>query len=187
MDDGKKPKETGWTNRPKRPAEPSNINVALRAIGIAAVFVLMTGVVTALAMRIADPAPHVGDIVHFDPHTESPAAAALPSMAAMDGLHRCLLNPQTIATQGGSFVVERLETAAGKSEPVVVAHWAGKRTAPGVDDCGVSAELTMPASSMRTLAAAAGGYGAAQGAALMASQGATLTASGATRPKSAVD
>ena len=179
MDDGKKSNQTGRTDRPKRPGEPSDAKVAARALGVVAVFVVMTGAVTALAMRIADPAPHVGDIVHFDPHKESPTAAALPAMAAMDGSRHCMLNPQTIATQGGSFVVERLETVSGKSEPVVVAHWAGKRTAPGIDDCGVSAELTMPASSLRILAAAAGGYGAEQGA--------TLTASATTHPKSAVN
>jgi hypothetical protein len=163
MDDGEKPIETGRTDRRKRPDEPSNMKVVLRALGVAAIFMVMTGAVTVVAVRAADPAPHVGDIVHFDPSKESPAAAALPAMAAMDGSHRCMLNPETIATQGGSFVVEQLETASGKSEPVVVAHWAGKRTAPGVEDCGVSAELTMPASSLRMLAVAAGGYGAALG------------------------
>jgi hypothetical protein len=179
MDDGEKPNKTGRTERPKPPADPSSAKLAARALGVAAVFMVLTGVVTALAMRLADPAPHVGDIVHFDPSKESPAAAALPAMEATDGLHRCKLNPETIATQGGSFVVEKLEAASGQSEPVVVAHWAGKRTAPGVDDCGVSAELTMPVSSMRILAAAAGGYGAERGAA--------LTASAATNAAPAID
>jgi hypothetical protein len=179
MDDGKKPNKTGRTERPKPPADQSSAQVAARALGVAILFMVMTGVVTALAMRFADPAPHVGDIVHFDPSKESPAAVALPAMAAMDGQHRCMLNPETIATQGGSFVVERLETAAGQSEPVVVAHWAGKRTAPGADNCGASAELTMPVSSMRILAAAAGGYGAERRA--------TLTASAAANPAPAID
>jgi hypothetical protein len=179
MDDGEKPNKTGRTERPKRPADASSAKLAARALGVAIVFMVMMGVVTALAMRLADPAPHVGDIVHFDPSKESPAAAALPALEAMDGAHRCKLNPETIATQGGSFVVERLETASDPHDPVVVAHWAGKRTAPGVDDCGASAELTMPASSLRILAAAAGGYGAARGA--------TLTASAATNPAPAID
>ena len=179
MDDGKKPIQTGRKERPKRPVEPSNANLAVRALGVAAVFMVMTGIVTALAMRLADPAPHVGDIVHFDPSKGAPAAAALPAMAAMDGSHRCMLNPETIATQGGSFVVEQLERTPGQSDPVVVAHWAGKRTAPGVDNCGMSAELTMPANSLRILAAAAGGYGAARGA--------TLTASAATNSAPAID
>jgi hypothetical protein len=68
----------------------------------------------------------------------------------------CMLNPDVMAADGGSLVVEaRRET----SPPLYRLHWAGGRTDNSPADCGTSAELTVTRVDLQKLANSAGGFG----------------------------
>jgi hypothetical protein len=68
----------------------------------------------------------------------------------------CILNPNVMAADGGSLVVEsRQET----SPPLYGLHWAGGHTANGAADCGQAADVTVTRVDLQKLANSAGGFG----------------------------
>ena len=110
---------------------------------------------TALAvLRSAElPLAHVGDIVAFNqPGPRSGQDVTAERIAGGD----CVLDPATLASSGGSLVVEGQFWQQGRTYRV---HWAGAHTASGAGDCGASADLAINEMDLTSLAIVAGGYG----------------------------
>jgi hypothetical protein len=129
---------------------------------MAAVAILVTGCLsTLMALQLDAFRPKVGDMVVFRPSSQDgdawqldvPATEVVsPSMM----LGTCTLNPNVMAANGGSLVVEaRRET----SPPMYRLHWAGGHTANGAPDCGHVADLTVTRLDLQKLANSAGGFG----------------------------
>jgi hypothetical protein len=108
--------------------------------------------------------PDVGEIVTFNPQDgpkrwDQPGIhAQLASAAALR--QGCELMPSVIADAGGSFVIEAKLLSR---PPVFLVHWSGGRTATGAQNCGQSADLTLPLIQLRALANIAGGFGVEHG------------------------
>jgi hypothetical protein len=105
--------------------------------------------------------PDIGEIVTFDPH-DGPKHWELPGIPARfasPAARRqfCLLMPSVMSSGGGSFVIEAKQMTR---PPVFEVHWSGLRTDNGAQDCGRSADLTLPLFQLRALANVAGGFGA---------------------------
>jgi hypothetical protein len=125
------------------------------AIGATCMFALASAVKAVGNMTGAS--PRVGDIVSYTALGDHSDAAGTPLTARRHGRPDCTLDPGTLQTSGGSFVIEN-ELAGAPGSFVV--HWAGSRTTNGSDDCGADADLLMAARDLDALAVAAGGYGA---------------------------
>jgi hypothetical protein len=125
---------------------------------LAAVVIMVTGCVsTLLALQLDAFRPKVGDVVVFRAGSQDSDAWQLDVPATeVAGSADCTLNPNVMATNGGSLVVEaRRET----SPPLYRLHWAGGHTANGVADCGLAADVTVTRVDLQKLANAAGGFG----------------------------
>ena len=68
----------------------------------------------------------------------------------------CTLDPNVMATRGGSLVVE-----GRQNEPIMQyqVHWGGTQTAKENADCGSTANLLVSRIDLQRLANAAGGFG----------------------------
>ena len=128
---------------------------------LAAVAVMVTGCLsTFLVLQLDEFRPKVGDIVAFRPGSEdsdmwqmtvpakmvNPAATASPT---------CALDPNVMATDGGSLVVEQRQETPVLGYQI---HWAGQHTDKNAD-CGADAELMVSRTDLQRLANAAGGFG----------------------------
>src|SRR3954453_17337346 len=81
-------------------------------------------------------------------------AAVVSAMGAPAG--ECTLDPNVMATDGGSLVVEARQT-----EPSLLytIHWAGATTSKLTSSCGTDAKLVISRTDLQRLANAAGGFG----------------------------
>jgi hypothetical protein len=128
---------------------------------LAAVAIMATGCLsTFLVLQLDEFRPKVGDMVVFRAGSEDPdgwqvtvPATVLTPMAQPAGA--CRLDPNVIATNGGSLVVEARQDAPALSYRL---RWAGQRTA-ATDDCGTEASLQVDRTDLQRLANAAGGFG----------------------------
>lgn len=129
---------------------------------LAAVAIMATGCVsTFLVLELDEFRPKVGDIVVFRPNSQDTDTwqMAIPATvvpAAGPLAATCTLDPNIMATQGGSLVVE-----GRRNEPVMQyqIHWGGTRTAKEKADCGPTANLLVSRTDLQRLANAAGGFG----------------------------
>jgi hypothetical protein len=128
---------------------------------LVAMAIMATGCLsTFLVLQLDEFRPKVGDIVAFKPGTqdtdmwEMNIPATLVSSTGSP-IAACSLDPNVIAEQGGSLVVESL-----RSQPTVQyrLHWAGAETARS-GDCGASANILVSRTNLQRLANAAGGFG----------------------------
>ena len=109
--------------------------------------------------RVAAMGPRVGDIIAFDLALPSQAESGTRLAVARPDQKNCVLDIDTIRRSGGSLVMERRVTGPTR---LYRAHWAGPRTSEAVTDCGGDADLVLTPLDVSTLAAAAGGFGAAR-------------------------
>jgi hypothetical protein len=68
----------------------------------------------------------------------------------------CSLDPNAMAEQGGSLIVEGLQDQPSLQYHV---HWGGTATAKANGNCGSSADLLVSRTDLQRLANAAGGFG----------------------------
>lgn len=128
---------------------------------LAAMAVMVTGCLsTFLVLQLDEFRPKVGDMVVFRPGSQDADMwQMIVPATVMQGMTRtdrtCSLDPNVIAADGGSLVVE-----ARQETPTVAyqLHWAGSRT-DTAGDCGKQAELLVSRTNLQRLANAAGGFG----------------------------
>ena len=129
---------------------------------VAAMAIMLTGCLsTFLVLQLDEFRPRVGDIVTFKPGSQDsdvwemtiPATVVSPAGALSQ---TCSMDPNVMAEQGGSLVVEGRTDTPGASYRV---HWAGAQTAATSASCGSSANLSVSRTDLQRLANAAGGFG----------------------------
>jgi len=111
---------------------------------VTAMAIMVTGCLsTLLVLEMDEFQPKIGDIVVFKPGSQdtdmwqlSIQATMLPAKSAP--ATDCSLDPNVMATGGGSLVVEGRE-----EEPSLLyrVHWSGDRTSKGSDNCGSAVDL----------------------------------------------
>jgi hypothetical protein len=129
---------------------------------VTAIAIMVTGCLsTLLVLEMDEFQPKIGDIVVFKPGSQdtdmwqmSIQATMLPANSAP--ATDCSLDPNAMATGGGSLVVEGRE---GEPSLLYRVHWSGDRTSKGSDNCGSAIDLAMARSDLQRLANAAGGFG----------------------------
>jgi hypothetical protein len=124
--------------------------------------IMITGCLsTFLVLQLDEFRPKVGDIVAFKPGSEDTdmwqiTIPATSVSAIGSPLAKCSLDPNIMAANGGSLVVEGVEEKPSLQYRV---HWAGSGTAKTTGDCGESASLLLSRTDLQRLANAAGGFG----------------------------
>ncbi len=129
---------------------------------LAAMAIMVTGCVsTFLVLQLDEFRPKVGDMVVFKPGSQDtdmwqmsiPATVLSPAGTPVAA---CTLDPNIMATDGGSLVVE-----ARQEHPELTyrVHWAGTRTTKEAGNCGSAAEMLVSRTDLQRLANAAGGFG----------------------------
>jgi hypothetical protein len=147
----------------KRPDQPQEERSA-QAINawvplIAAAMVIVTGCVSTFLVLLLDEfRPKLGDMVVYRPGSQDTdlwqmALPAYPSSAETAPV--CVLDPNVMAAEGGSLVVEARLTDANR----YMVHWAGRATSAGATDCGAAADVWISRQDLQRLANAAGGFG----------------------------
>ena len=116
---------------------------------------------TFLVLAMDEFQPKVGDIVVFKPGSQDGDMWQMPIPATIvpaikSAVVECSLDPNVIAKDGGSFVVESREDLP---LPLYRIHWAGDRTSKDGGNCGSGVDLTVSRSELQRLANAAGGFG----------------------------
>jgi hypothetical protein len=104
--------------------------------------------------------PHLGDIVVFRPGSQDAdmwemkvPATIVSATGKTEGA--CTMDPNAIAKDGGSMIVEGVQEEPALNYRV---HWAGIHT-DGARDCGAGANLLVSRTDLQRLANAAGGFG----------------------------
>lgn len=129
---------------------------------LAAMAIMVTGCLsTFLVLQLDGFRPGVGDIVAFKPSSQDtdmwqmtiPATILSATGAPVAD---CSLDPNVMADQGGSLVVEGLQNEPSLQYRI---HWAGMATAREAGNCGASASLLVSRTDLQRLANAAGGFG----------------------------
>jgi hypothetical protein len=129
---------------------------------LAAMAIMITGCLsTFLVLQLDEFRPKVGDIVAFKPGSQDsdmwqmtiPATMVSATGAPVAG---CSLDPNAMAEQGGSLVVEGLQSQPSLRYRV---HWAGPATTKATAGCGDAADLLVSRTDLQRLANAAGGFG----------------------------
>jgi hypothetical protein len=129
---------------------------------LAAMAIMVTGCLsTFLVLQLDEFRPRVGDIVAFKPGSQDSDMWQVTIPAAMlsttgASVAECALDPNVMATKGGSLVVEGLQNAPSLQYRV---HWAGSATAGAGGNCGDAADLLVSRTDLQRLANAAGGFG----------------------------
>jgi hypothetical protein len=129
---------------------------------LAAMAIMVTGCLsTFLVLQLDTFRPKIGDIVVFRPGSQDTDMwqMSIPAtlVSARDAsVTECQLDPNVMATDGGSLVVE-----GRQDEPALMyrIHWAGKRTTKDHGNCGSAVDLAVSRTDLQRLANAAGGFG----------------------------
>ncbi len=124
--------------------------------------IMVTGCLsTFLVLQLDEFRPKVGDIVAFkagSQDTDMWQMSILATEVSSSGapIAECSLDPNVMATNGGSLIVE-----GRQDEPALQyrVHWAGSETARSSGNCGGSANLLVTRTDLQRLANAAGGFG----------------------------
>jgi len=146
------------------PRDRAAMAATLESVVTAIIVVLMiASTISLLAMLTSAVAsPRIGDMLLFKSSTAVGAgnvvSAALKPPSGGTGRH-CDLDPAIMTQGGGSIVIEKRSVNGDR----YLVHWAGSRTALGLQDCGRSAELRLSGSALRSLINALGGRGIAGG------------------------
>jgi len=149
-------------HEPRRNSAPHGTSLTAWLPVLAAMAIMVTGCLsTFLVLQLDEFRPKVGDIVAFKPGSQDTdmwqmtiPATRVSTMGAPVG--QCSLDPNVMAENGGSLVVEgRLD----KPLPQYRIHWAGSETAQTNGNCGTSANLLVSRTDLQRLANAAGGFG----------------------------
>ncbi len=149
-------------HEPRRRDTRPGISLAAWLPVLAAMAIMITGCLsTFLVLQLDEFRPKVGDIVAFKPGSEDAAMwqITIPatSVSAIGlPLAECSLDPNVMAANGGSLVVEAVEDKPSLRYRV---HWAGSSTAKTAGDCGDPAILVLSRTDLQRLANAAGGFG----------------------------
>jgi hypothetical protein len=124
--------------------------------------IMVTGCLsTFLVLQLDEFRPQVGDVVVFKPGSQDTdlwqmtiPGTLLSTAGAPVGV--CSLDPNVMAGDGGSLVVEGRVT-----EPSLqyIVHWAGAQTSKPGDSCGPDASVMVSRTDLQRLANAAGGFG----------------------------
>jgi hypothetical protein len=129
---------------------------------LAAMAIMITGCLsTFLVLQLDEFRPKLGDIVAFRPGSQDAdmwqmtIPATLVSVTGMP-MTGCSLDPNAMAAEGGSLVVECLQNQPSLQYRV---HWAGSATAKTTGSCGDAADLLVSRTDLQRLANAAGGFG----------------------------
>jgi len=129
---------------------------------LAAMAIMVTGCLsTFLVLQLDEFRPKIGDIVVFkagsqDTDTWEMSIPVTTVSAIGLPITACTLDPNVMATEGGSLVVEGRQDEPSLSYRV---HWAGTRTAPMPRNCGSAADVTVSRTDLQRLANTAGGFG----------------------------
>jgi hypothetical protein len=130
---------------------------------LAAMAIMVTGCLsTFLVLQLDEFRPKVGDIVAFRPGSQDTdmwqmtiPAVRVSTLGAAGA--QCKLDPNVMAENGGSLVVEGRQEVPALQYRV---HWAGSETtAQAASNCGDSADLMVSRTDLQRLANAAGGFG----------------------------
>jgi hypothetical protein len=121
---------------------------------------LVTGVAMVLAATTFDVGPKVGDILVFRQGARMPNDWEFTVATAASPAVTCSLQPEAMASGGGSLVVEK----RFEQPRTFQVHWAGVRTSDATGDCGNSAELVVQRPDLQLLSNAVGGAGVEHGA-----------------------
>src|SRR3954447_15317324 len=129
---------------------------------LAAMAIMIAGCLsTFLVLQMDEFRPKVGDVVVFKPGSQdtdlwqmSIQATMVSPMGAPTGA--CTLDPNVMATDGGSLVVEARQTEPSLQYTI---HWAGAVTSKLTSNCGTDANLVISRTDLQRLANAAGGFG----------------------------
>lgn len=146
----------------RRGSTPQSTPVGAWLPVLAAMAIMITGCLsTFLVLQLDAFRPKVGDIVAFKPGSQDTDMwqMAIPGtlVSAMGSpLAECSLDPNVMAENGGSLVVEGLQDRPSLQYRI---HWAGSATAKAAGDCGNSANLLVSRTDLQRLANAAGGFG----------------------------
>ena len=159
-------------NDSSRNSASQGTSLPTRGAVLAALAVLVTGSLsTFMVLQLDASRPKVGDIVVFKPGSQDtdmgqmtiPATivpvigVAATGVSAMGGpLADCALDPNVMAEEGGSLIVEGSQDLS--SLPYRI-HWAGGETARTSGSCGGSANLLVSRTDLQRLANSAGGFG----------------------------
>jgi hypothetical protein len=128
---------------------------------LAAMGIMVTGCLsTFLVLQLDEFRPKIGDIVAFKPGSQDTdmwqmTIPAKVISAAGSPVSDCALDPNVIAQEGGSLVVEGLQDQPSLQYRI---HWAGAETAQP-NSCGATANLLVSRTDLQRLANAAGGFG----------------------------
>lgn len=128
----------------------------------AAMAIMVTGCLsTFLVLQLDEFRPKVGDIVVFKPGSEDADMWQMSIPATLvSSTHapavECRLDPNVMATHGGSLVVEGRQDEPALSYRI---HWAGLRTTGDSGNCGSTVDLAVSRTDLQRLANAAGGFG----------------------------
>ena len=128
---------------------------------LAAMIIMLTGCLsTFLVLQLDEFRPRIGDMVVFRPGSQDSDVwqMAIQGQLVSDSgevTGVCTLDPNAMATDGGSLIVEGRQDA-----PLMYrVHWAGKQTSKNAGGCGSAAELMVSRTDLQRLANAAGGFG----------------------------
>ncbi len=129
---------------------------------VAAMLVMITGCLsTFLVLQLDEFRPKLGDIVAFRPGSQDVdmwqmtiPATLLGRNGAVNGT--CSLDPNVLAADGGSLIVEARREVPSLQYQV---HWSGARTDKPGADCGSTADILISRTDLQRLANAAGGFG----------------------------
>jgi hypothetical protein len=163
----------GWSGR--RPGEAA-VDIGRTALlGCVVGVLLASSVAVVSAATKLDLGPKVGDILVFRPTAQVPddwefavrkytggtyrgqSTGGGQSAGGEQPTGRCTLQPDVMASGGGSLVVEqRLDHPGSRTFRV---HWAGAHTGNGASDCGGAADLVVSGPDLQLLTNAVGGPG----------------------------
>jgi hypothetical protein len=149
-------------HQPRRREERRRLSLATWLPVFAAVALMIAGCLsTFLFLQLDAFRPKVGDIVAFKPGSQDTemwqiTIPATSISATGSPTAECSLDPNVMAANGGSLVVESVEERSLLRYHI---HWAGSATAKANGDCGTSANLLVSRTDLQRLANAAGGFG----------------------------